>query len=171
MVTLGRFHCLGFNGELEKKRRLEIIERNNVVWFNGSRHFISGWIHTMESNMNKNENEIKPQIKQLIITGKLWCDNCGERSEIQWEEWVCDYSNVEEQANASFTLYDPKIKLDSKNEHPLNEDGESVCSDETCHPRDEEVTFEGMNINEATEYILQKEVHPRCAECGSLYGW
>ena len=82
MVTLGRFHCLGFNGELEKKRRLDIIERNNVVWFNGSRHFKSGWINTlekviyqepdayyteddlisMESNMNKNENEIKSQI-------------------------------------------------------------------------------------------------------------
>ena len=175
MVTLGRFHCLGFNGELEKKRRLDIIERNNVVWFNGSRHFKSGWINTlekviyqepdayyteddlisMESNMNKNENEIKSQIKQLIITGKLWCDNCGEISEIQWEEWVCDYNGW----------------VSYGHEHPRNKDGESVCEDGLCNPRDEEVIFDGIDIDEATKYILQKEVHPRCAECGSLYGW
>ncbi len=149
MVVIGSV-VYDHNYAWSKKERLDIIERNDVVWFNGSRYFKSGWI-----NMNKNKDELKSEIKQLIITGKLWCDNCGEKSKIQWEEWTCKYSGW----------------VNYGHEHPTNSYGESVCEDGLCDPQDEEVTFDGIDIDEATKYILQKEVHPRCAECGSLYGW
>ncbi len=150
MVTIGAFwagRAIQINkdptliAELEKKKRLDITE------------------------MKKSKKEINSEIKQLIIIGKLHCDECEKPTPIEWEEWVCDYSCWKWRNN---TL---KEWRNFGKEHPLNEDGESVCSDEICNPRDEEVTFTGMDIDEATKYILQKEVHPRCAECGSLYGW
>lgn len=81
-------------------------------------------------------------VKQLLVTGKLHCENCEKQTKIIWEEWICDL----------------------KTEH-------EACSDDLCNPRDEEFTCEGLDIDKATRYILRKEVHPRCNECQCLYGW